>query len=223
MLRSKLTRALAGAGAGTEAINAITIAINETTGTAGLSLSGLTFESGDQLLLFTYDESSSAAVIETPSGWTLLDTQGSASGRGHTFGKVSDGTETSVTLANLAVTSNEEIGRPSVVIVVAVSSAYTFYSYGPLFNTASNMQWLNINSFVLGDISLAFGAYGDIVSPLPPALGYTLLAQVQNGPANDGCTAMVCFRDDVSGSVGPQSNDGGLQDEYYSVHVRLTA
>jgi len=212
MLRSKITRVAAALGSGGIAgMDAIGVAPASTT----VSLSGLTFSSGDTLCVFYYDETGSGkAVCTTPSGYTLADSDSSARSTSALFYKTAAGSETTVVLDNIDTTGL------TVVIVAVVPSSYS-YSSDIIDARAGNMAWKVIGSYAATDISLAFGAYGDIVSAIPAAVDYTLLAQVQNGVTNDGATAMVCYRTGVTGNVQPVNNDGGLSDEYTTFHVRF--
>lgn len=196
-------------------LGAIGVAVNSTT----ISLSGLNFASGDTLLLFVYDENNSDS-LDLISGWVMqlagVDNAPRASAALYT--KVSDGTETSVTIPNM------NTGGFTVALAVAVPSGY---SLGNRDSSGTNISsggitWPAVSATNNNSLSFAFGAYGDIVAPLPAASGYTLLAQAQNGSSGDGSTGMVCYKVVSSGSTTPVRTDS-YSDEYWSAHVIMEA
>lgn len=209
-----LNKFLISTAGGTE-INGIGVAVSSTT----ISLSGLTFESGDTLILYAYDEDN-ASTLALISGWTMqlagVDSAPRASAALYT--RVSDGTETSVSISNI------NTGGFSVALAVAVPSSYSLGSRDSSGTNISSggITWPAVSATNNNSLSLAFGAYGDIVTALPEASGYTLLAQAQNGTSGNGATGMVCYKVVSSGSTTPVRTDS-YSDEYWSAHVIMEA
>lgn len=193
--------------------NAVFVAPTSST----VSLSGLNFVSGDNLFVFAYDENGTAGLALNTAGWTELQySYRSGTGTGMVYHKISDGTETSV-----SVTANNY--ALCCVILYAVSGSYTYEAstQGIGVVAFTNPNPAQISNFVTGDISLVFGAYGDDIAVITPSAGYTKLAGGTNGSTNAGSSAALGTRDDVSGAVDPGAFSGA-SDENYAVHVRLS-
>lgn len=190
-----------------------------TTGTT-VSLSGLTFSSGDNLFVFAYDESGGGGVSFDSTGWTQLDyTFLSGDGTGFVYHKIADGTETSVSITSSA--GNIAIG----VTVCAVPSNYTYQSITASMvsgDTGGSPDPSSLDGFRSSDISLIYGAYGDDIVTVDPPSGYTKLIGGTSGATDGGMSSALAWRNDVSGTVDPAAFSGG-DDENYAVHIKLTA
>ena len=192
-------------------INAIFDSMDDAT----IPLGGLNFKTGDNLFVCIYNENTTGGITMNSSGWTLIDSTYVASiGRGSVYYKVSDGTETSVTITPDAFTTTGAI-------VVAVDALYTYQTVLDTFLTIGSPNPPSLTGFSTGDISLVFGAYGDDVVTVGVPSGYTLLARGTSGSTGTGMSCAVAWRNNVSGTVDPGTFSGG-NDENYAAHIRLS-